>query len=158
VVKFLLVGLLFAQAAISSEYHGRSFPDGYQVRAFTSDYRIHCFTRMKCPEKLGQLLTEKFKANYDKSQYQVVVYSQLHQYSDGGGVGMAFAGVAPLRVGEGAVEFPIIRYTMTIRSNGPYIDNFEAQKGIEKLAIDAVKRMMDECEKRPRCDVYQSYD
>jgi len=81
------------------------------------EFKCHAFGDSGCAHLINDVVTDKFIDKFPAKKYEIVVIYQFQIYSDGGGVGYAVAGVAPVLEGQYAngALVPKVRFVSTVR-------------------------------------------
>jgi len=71
------------------------------IPSYAGEFRVSCFSSLSdCASKVTDLVTDKFTQRFPASRFKIAVVAEFQQYSDGGGVGYAVAGVSPVLTGR----------------------------------------------------------
>jgi hypothetical protein len=125
--------------------------------AMDHTYSAHCFSGIpSCAESINDLVTDRFIARFPSDKWRIVIFSDVHQYSDKSAVAVALAGVAPRTKGQdgrSATQFPVNRFVRTIKSDGA-VGPMDMQNLERAVIRDAIEDLMAKCDLLSKCDVY----
>lgn len=127
------------------------------IPSYAGEFRVSCFSSLSdCASKVTDLVTDKFTQRFPASRFKIAVVAEFQQYSDGGGVGYAVAGVSPV-LKDNTTLFPIRRFASTVRIKDRTMSPYDVTKETEELLRRAVEQLMAACDSSPSCDVHTPY-
>jgi len=128
---------------------------GAQAGEFAVSCQYKNDNLQKCASVVSDLVTDKFVAKFPANRFQIFIYSNIMDFSNGGYSAYAVAGVIP----KGSGQFPIRRFANTsINGSDKRFSAVDLANTELEVYRAAVKALMDQCEISPACDVYVPRD
>lgn len=124
--------------------------------AIAGEFRIHCFyDQGRCSALITDIVSDRFLARYPPDKWQIIVISEVHRFSNGGGTAFAVTGVSPFSSGSKSTSIPAYRFSSVVNVPGPrQLTSRESVDELEGVVRRAVESMMTACETSRECRLH----